>query len=221
MEDESSPSEMASLEGRRDYQICALDHPGGPLEVFFNDTKVPHLRRVWERTKLLSMEICVLEAIATPKTVCMGWDFIFEAILQANATINKLFNPAETVSAGLITVYHSVVARKNSFYVDAFNEAVGWVRDTGIYESWLRQSAAVTKHEGKEWLAAPEQRGTKNFEALDEAYRTSVTHEAEPLKVSFTVAPAVILAVGMLLATSVFIFEKVKSRWNLARDYDL
>ena len=203
--DEVIPKDMIELSKRRDYNILAMDHPGGPLEVYFNSTTTPHLVSIWRRARLLPVVNCILESITNAKTVCLGWDFIFEGILQANATINYLFEPAVTTNAGLITAMHNIIVRKNSPYADAFNQAVGWFRDTGVYLGWLRQSAAVTKHIGREWLTA--QQDSKLFQVLNAAYKASIKLEAEPLELSYMIAPFIVLTCGITLAFSAFITE--------------
>ena len=205
--DEKIPQSMSELEQRKDYDIFAMDHPGGPLEDYFNHTTTPHLINIWKRTKLLPLDICVLHAITTPKTVCMGWEFLFEAIVQANATISKLFNPAVTIDADLITVYHSVIMRKNVPYADAFNEAVGWFRDTGVYQAWLNQISSATKYFGRLWLTDPAQRGNEIYKLLNAAYKSSTKSEAEPLVLTFMIAPFVIIAVGLTISFAVLVAE--------------
>ena len=198
--DEKVPTDMPELAKRDDYTVFAMDHPGGPLEDYFNRSTTPHLVSIWKRTKLLPVPVCILTAITTPKTVCLGWDFIFEGILQANATINEQFNSAVNQDAGILTVYHSIILRKNTPYADAFNAAVGWFRDTGIYLGWLKQMAAITEQYGREWLTSPEQRNSSLFQVLDAAYRNSIQTQARPLELSYMIASFVILLFGSTLS---------------------
>lgn len=160
------------------------------------------------------MDLCVLKAITTPKTVCLGWDFLFEAILEANASIKEQFSPAVIKDAGLITVYHSIIMRKNVPYGDAFNEAVGCYRDTGIYQAWLKQVHALTKQLGRAWMNSPPQAETELFHILDESYRSCIKSGAEPLEVIFMIASLVILLCGCIVSFVVFVGELFSANEN-------
>ena len=206
------PRDMVSL-SKSGYKIYVMDMPGGPIEDSFNKTTNPDMANIWKRATLTPVMNCMMKSITMAETACIGFDIFLDPLLQANATINEQFYPAvRSQNSALDAIMSNVVVRRNSAYADAFNDAVGWVRDTGLYLGWMHKIDRITTSMGRAWLTSPAQRESNLYKELEATQALGFGRTLEPLRINYLLASFLALGSGSFLALVIYATETVFKR---------